>query len=71
MNQIHGTMKAMLESAVDDELIAKNPMAKMKAPRIDTEKRNALSLGQVADPLCALDRWRVLQAAKLSATGIE
>ncbi|MBX9035079.1 tyrosine-type recombinase/integrase [Gordonibacter massiliensis (ex Traore et al. 2017)] len=55
MNQAHARMKAIMESAADDNLIPRNPLHKVKAPKLDTEKRRALSRETLARFVCAMD----------------
>lgn len=43
MNSIYICLHAILQQAVDDGKLAKNPMAKIKAPRPDTKEKEALS----------------------------
>lgn len=55
MQQLYATMKAIFQSAVDDDLIPKNPLAKIKPPKKDTAKRAALSRETLGRFLSALD----------------
>lgn len=48
MNKIYCTWKMCLEMAVDDGKIARNPLDKIKAPRIDTEEKKWLSPEELA-----------------------
>lgn len=55
MNTIYIVLKAIFSSAVDDELLVRNPCAKLKAPRRDTEERKALPLDDLMAFLALLD----------------
>lgn len=55
MNQAHARMKAIMESALDDDLIPRNPLAKVKAPKIDTPEKQALPRETLARFVCAMD----------------
>ncbi|MEG0071383.1 MAG: site-specific integrase [Raoultibacter sp.] len=48
MNKLYTTMKSVLESAVDDEIIPVNPMYKIKAPKLDTGEKKSLPQEQFA-----------------------
>jgi len=43
MNKIHVTLNAIMQQAEDDGRIAKNPMRKIRAPKVDTKEKEALS----------------------------
>lgn len=43
MNSIYICLNAILQQAVDDGRLAKNPMAKIRAPRPDTKEKEALA----------------------------
>ncbi len=55
MNQLHTLMKSVMEDAEDDGLIARNPLAKVKAPKIDTSKRRSLKRESFANFILTLD----------------
>lgn len=55
MNQAHARMKAIMESTVDDDLIAKNPLRKVKAPKLDTSEKQALPREKLARFISTLD----------------
>ena len=55
MNKLHVALRCMLEQAVDDGLIARNPMAKVRAPRPDTAEKRALTPAELHALLDALD----------------
>lgn len=55
MNQLHTLMKSVMQSAEDDGAIPANPMRRLKAPKADTSKRNALDRGTFARFMAALD----------------
>lgn len=43
MNSLHVCLNAIMQQAVDDGELAANPMARMRAPKPDTQEREALS----------------------------
>ena len=55
MAKIHLYVHQMLGQAADDGKIASNPMAKVKAPKLDTKEREALSWGELTLLLNRLD----------------
>ncbi len=55
MQQLYATTKAIFQSAVDDDLILKNPLSKIKPPKKDTAKRAALSRETLGRFLSALE----------------
>jgi len=59
MNKVHVTLNAVLEQAADDGLVSKNPMAKVKPPKVDTREKEALSPEELALLLNRLDGLQV------------
>lgn len=43
MNKVHVYLNAIFQQAADDGVIAANPMARIKAPKVDTKEKEALS----------------------------
>lgn len=56
MNGIHVKMKTILEDAVDNGYINRNPLAKVKAPKTDTKERTSLSTETVSEFLSLLSQ---------------
>lgn len=56
LNSIHILLNQVLTSALDDELISRNPCAKIKAPKIDTREKKALSTDEMAEFLEKIDK---------------
>lgn len=46
MNDIYGVLNAILSSAVDDGIIATNPLAKVAPPKVDTKERGWMPPGE-------------------------
>lgn len=44
LNQLHGTLKRVLQKAVDYDLLMRNPCARVKAPKKDDPERRSLSI---------------------------
>lgn len=55
MNKIYQTLNTILGQAWDDGLIASNPMARVKAPKPDTQERTALTPDELKALLDKLD----------------
>jgi integrase len=55
MSQIYVLFKAVMESAFDDDLIPRNPLDKIKPPKIDTKKRKAVPFETLLRFLYALE----------------
>lgn len=55
MNKIHSTLGAIMRQAADDGRTARNPMARVKAPKVDTAERDALPPEGIALLLDRLD----------------
>lgn len=51
----HTKLNQIMEAALEDELINKNPCIKMEAPKIDTEEKEALTKERVVEFLDELD----------------
>lgn len=61
LNHIYTTMKAIFEEAVEDKLIETNPLARVKAPKLDTEERKAVPQNALLHAL------QVIEASPLTA----
>ena len=61
MAGIHATLKAIMQTAEDDGRVARNPMARIPAPKPDTAEREWLSPAEVVDLLATLDAQPVTQ----------
>lgn len=48
-------LKCILQSAVDDGLLTSNPCAKLKAPKVDTEEKDAMGREEMSAMLDAMD----------------
>lgn len=48
LNQLHGTLKRVLQKAVDYDLLMRNPCARVKAPKKDDPERRSLSVEEGA-----------------------
>lgn len=59
MNKLHVTLNAVMSQAIDDGLLSKNPMAKVKPPKVDTREKDALSPEELALLLNRLDGLHV------------
>ena len=59
MNKMHVCLNAILQQATDDGKISKNPMAHIKAPKVDTKEKDALSPEELALFLNRLDEMQV------------
>lgn len=55
MNSLHVCLSAILQQAVDDGRLARNPMERIRAPRPDTKEREALSPNELSAFLDAVD----------------
>ena len=55
MNKMHVALNAIMQQAEDDGKIARNPMRKVKAPKVDTKERDALAPEELALLLNRLD----------------
>lgn len=55
MNQIHGTLKRVLQKAVDYDLLIRNPCDKVQAPKKDDPDRRYLSIDEGARLLRCVD----------------
>ena len=56
LNQVHQVLHAVLTDALNDELISKDPMARIKPPKKDTQEKKALSADAMNDFLEALGK---------------
>ncbi|WP_080797899.1 tyrosine-type recombinase/integrase [Arabiibacter massiliensis] len=55
LNQIHGTLKRVLQKAVDYDLIMRNPCDRVKAPKKDEPERRSLSIEEGARLLSCIN----------------
>ena len=55
MNKIHVTLGAIMRQATDDGKVARNPMARVKPPKVDTKEKEALSPEEIGLLLNRLD----------------
>lgn len=56
LNQIHGTLRRVLQKAVDYDLLLRNPCDRVKAPKKDDPKRRSLSVAEGARLLACVER---------------
>lgn len=56
MTKFHGTLYSALQQAVDDGKLARNPMASVTPPKVDTPERDALSPNELGLLLNRLDQ---------------
>ena len=59
MNKMQVTFNAIMQQAADDGIIAANPLARVKLPKVDTAERTALDDAQLSALLDALDAMEV------------
>ena len=66
------TLKTIMKSAVDDEIISSNPCDKVSPPSTDTQEKKALSFAQMTELISKLDPTNASQFAILLSlkTGI-
>jgi len=62
LNLTHRILKSALEDAVDDEILSRNPMRRMKAPHSGTGSRHAMTLEECRAVIQASEgtRWHTL-----------
>lgn len=67
MNKLHRILSMILKKAEQYDLIARNPCSRVKAPRIETVERRALSPEDAARLLGALDACEAAELATMEA----
>ena len=67
LNMYHKLLKQILGKAVDYDLILKNPVAKVKAPKCATAQRRSLSAEEAHDLIDAIDKTEAEAYEELAA----